>query len=148
MFKTGGGHYDQSVWYGFELFISIDLWGYFHALLCQVGKCWANMLIFLLRSSLLRDSTAHITLWWKQRVITTGEQINTVFLCFYPDLSHHCLLTLWESERMLMMMMMMKKKGSKGSLAVFALLVASANCILPPSKDDLNGKFVEYLSLK
>ncbi|XP_072218255.1 clusterin [Leuresthes tenuis] len=39
---------------------------------------------------------------------------------------------------MLMMMMMMKKKGSKGSLAVFALLVASANCILPPSKDDLN----------
>ncbi|KAM4522658.1 clusterin [Odontesthes bonariensis] len=39
---------------------------------------------------------------------------------------------------MLMMMMMMRKKGSKGSLAVFALLVASANCILPPSKDDLN----------
>ncbi|XP_029965922.1 clusterin [Salarias fasciatus] len=38
---------------------------------------------------------------------------------------------------MLMMMMMMKKKGSK-SLAVVALLVASANCILPPSKEDLN----------
>ncbi|XP_074540650.1 clusterin [Halichoeres trimaculatus] len=37
---------------------------------------------------------------------------------------------------MLMMMMMMKKKGSK-SLALFALLLASANCILPPTKDDL-----------
>lgn len=36
-----------------------------------------------------------------------------------------------------MMMMMMKKKGSK-SLAVVALLLASANCILPPSKEDLN----------
>ncbi|XP_068564530.1 clusterin [Cebidichthys violaceus] len=38
---------------------------------------------------------------------------------------------------MLMMMMMMKKKGSK-SLAVVALLLASVNCILPPSKEDLN----------
>ncbi|XP_040016161.1 clusterin [Gasterosteus aculeatus] len=38
---------------------------------------------------------------------------------------------------MLMMMMMMKKKGSK-SLAVMALLLASANCILPLSKEDLN----------
>ncbi|XP_034556140.1 clusterin [Notolabrus celidotus] len=37
---------------------------------------------------------------------------------------------------MLMMMMMMKKKGSK-SLALFAFLLASANCILPPTKDDL-----------
>ncbi|XP_044025239.1 clusterin [Siniperca chuatsi] len=37
---------------------------------------------------------------------------------------------------MLMMMMMMKKKGSK-SLAVVALLLASVNCILPPSKEDL-----------
>ncbi|KAE8286718.1 Clusterin 51.5 kDa protein Clusterin beta chain Clusterin alpha chain Precursor [Larimichthys crocea] len=37
---------------------------------------------------------------------------------------------------MLMMMMMMKKKGSK-SLAVVALFLASVNCILPPSKDDL-----------
>ncbi|CAJ1078337.1 clusterin [Xyrichtys novacula] len=37
---------------------------------------------------------------------------------------------------MLMMMMMMKKKGSK-SLALFALLLASANCVLPPTKDDL-----------
>ncbi|XP_018538051.1 LOW QUALITY PROTEIN: clusterin [Lates calcarifer] len=38
---------------------------------------------------------------------------------------------------MLMMMMMMKKKGSK-SLAVVALFLASVNCILPPSKEDLN----------
>ncbi|XP_026197993.1 clusterin [Anabas testudineus] len=38
---------------------------------------------------------------------------------------------------MLMMMMIIKKKGSK-SLAVMALLLASANCILPPSKEDLN----------
>uniref|UniRef100_UPI0037E7745F clusterin n=1 Tax=Semicossyphus pulcher TaxID=241346 RepID=UPI0037E7745F len=37
---------------------------------------------------------------------------------------------------MLMMMMMMKKKGSK-TLALLALLLASANCILPPTKDDL-----------
>ncbi|XP_035534661.1 clusterin [Morone saxatilis] len=37
---------------------------------------------------------------------------------------------------MLMMMMMMKKKGSK-SLAVVALLLASVNCIVPPSKEDL-----------
>ncbi|XP_074471889.1 clusterin [Sebastes fasciatus] len=37
---------------------------------------------------------------------------------------------------MLMMMMMMKKKGSK-TLGVVALLLASANCILPPSKEDL-----------
>lgn len=36
-----------------------------------------------------------------------------------------------------MMMMMMKKKGTK-SLAVVALLLASANCILPPSKEELN----------
>ncbi|XP_054474418.1 clusterin [Anoplopoma fimbria] len=43
---------------------------------------------------------------------------------------------------MLMMMMMMKKKGSK-SLAVMALLLASVNCILPPSKDDLNKISVE-----
>ncbi|KAI3364140.1 hypothetical protein L3Q82_010955 [Scortum barcoo] len=35
-----------------------------------------------------------------------------------------------------MMMMMMKKKGSK-SLAVVALLLASVNCILLPSKEDL-----------
>ncbi|XP_034756270.1 clusterin [Etheostoma cragini] len=38
---------------------------------------------------------------------------------------------------MLMMMMMMKKKGSK-FLAVVALLLASANCIRLPSKEDLN----------
>lgn len=38
-----------------------------------------------------------------------------------------------------MMMMMMKKK--KGSLAVVALLVASVNCILHPSKEDLTRKF-------
>ncbi|XP_026174189.1 clusterin isoform X2 [Mastacembelus armatus] len=38
---------------------------------------------------------------------------------------------------MLMMMMMLKKKGSK-SLALVALLLASANCILPPSNDDIN----------
>ncbi|XP_056284360.1 clusterin [Pseudoliparis swirei] len=38
---------------------------------------------------------------------------------------------------MLMMMMMMKKKGSK-SVAVVALLLASVNCLLPPSKEDLN----------
>ncbi|GAA6214903.1 clusterin, partial [Lates japonicus] len=37
---------------------------------------------------------------------------------------------------MLMMMMMMKKKGSK-SLAVVALFLASVNCILLPSKEDL-----------
>ncbi|KAM8832115.1 clusterin [Spinachia spinachia] len=37
---------------------------------------------------------------------------------------------------MLMMMMMMKKKGSK-SLAVMAVLLASVNCVLPPSKEDL-----------
>ncbi|XP_067428314.1 clusterin [Thunnus thynnus] len=37
---------------------------------------------------------------------------------------------------MLMMMMMMKKKGSK-TLAVLALLLASANCIVNPSKEDL-----------
>ncbi|XP_039981740.1 clusterin [Xiphias gladius] len=37
---------------------------------------------------------------------------------------------------MLMMMMMMMKKGSK-PLAAVALLLASANCILPPSKEDL-----------
>lgn len=35
-----------------------------------------------------------------------------------------------------MMMMMMKKKGMK-SLAVVTFLLASVNCILPPSKDDL-----------
>lgn len=35
-----------------------------------------------------------------------------------------------------MMMMMMKKKGIK-SLALFALILASANCVLPPTKDDL-----------
>lgn len=40
---------------------------------------------------------------------------------------------------MLMMMMMMKKK--KGSLAVIALLVASVNCIINPSKEDLSGEF-------
>uniref|UniRef100_A0A1A7WMQ9 Clusterin n=1 Tax=Iconisemion striatum TaxID=60296 RepID=A0A1A7WMQ9_9TELE len=40
---------------------------------------------------------------------------------------------------MLMMMMMMKKKGSKESLAVMALvLLSSASCILPPSREDLN----------
>lgn len=37
-----------------------------------------------------------------------------------------------------MLMLMMKKKGS---LAVLALLLASAGCILPPSTDDLNGEF-------
>ncbi|XP_029351958.1 clusterin [Echeneis naucrates] len=37
---------------------------------------------------------------------------------------------------LMMMMMMMKKKGLK-SLAVVALFLASANCILLPSKDDL-----------
>ncbi|XP_069578439.1 clusterin [Brachyistius frenatus] len=44
---------------------------------------------------------------------------------------------------MLMMMMMMRKKGSKGSLAVVALLLASANCILPPSQEDLNQISIE-----
>lgn len=39
-----------------------------------------------------------------------------------------------------MMMMMMKKKGSK-SLAVVALLLASVNCIMLPSKEDLARKF-------
>ncbi|XP_061562880.1 clusterin isoform X2 [Cololabis saira] len=39
---------------------------------------------------------------------------------------------------MLMMMMMMKRKGLKPSLAVVALLLASASCILPPSNEDLN----------
>ncbi|XP_041831730.1 clusterin [Melanotaenia boesemani] len=39
---------------------------------------------------------------------------------------------------MLMMMMMMKRKGSKESLALLALLIASASCVLPPSKEDLN----------
>ncbi|XP_076023774.1 clusterin [Genypterus blacodes] len=38
---------------------------------------------------------------------------------------------------MLMMMMMMRKKGSR-SLAAMAFLLASVNCILPPSKEDLN----------
>ncbi|KAF7656292.1 hypothetical protein LDENG_00043890 [Lucifuga dentata] len=38
---------------------------------------------------------------------------------------------------MLMMMMMMKKKGSR-SLALMAVLLASANCILPPSQADLS----------
>ncbi|XP_054618626.1 clusterin [Dunckerocampus dactyliophorus] len=37
---------------------------------------------------------------------------------------------------MLMMMMMKMKKGSK-SLAVVALFLASANCIVPPTKEDL-----------
>lgn len=37
-----------------------------------------------------------------------------------------------------MMMMMMKKKGSK-CLAMVALFLATANCIVPPSKDDLNA---------
>lgn len=36
-----------------------------------------------------------------------------------------------------MMMMMMKKKGSK-ILAVVALILASVNCLVPPSKEDLN----------
>lgn len=40
---------------------------------------------------------------------------------------------------MLMMMMMMKKK--KGSLAVVALLVASVNCVINPSKEHLSGEF-------
>lgn len=35
-----------------------------------------------------------------------------------------------------MMMMMMKKKGQK-SLTVFAFILTSVNCILPPSKEDL-----------
>lgn len=35
----------------------------------------------------------------------------------------------------------MKKKGSRESLAMLALLLASASCILPPSKDDLNSEF-------
>lgn len=39
---------------------------------------------------------------------------------------------------MLMMMMMMKKK--KGSLAVMALLVASVNCVINPSKEHLSGE--------
>lgn len=43
----------------------------------------------------------------------------------------------------MMMLMMKKKKCAKESLAVLALLLASANCILPPSKDDLNGTFME-----
>ncbi|XP_051816882.1 clusterin isoform X2 [Acanthochromis polyacanthus] len=39
---------------------------------------------------------------------------------------------------MLMMMMMMKKKGLKGSLAMVSLLLVSANCLLLPSREDLN----------
>ncbi|MED6286234.1 hypothetical protein CHARACLAT_003781 [Characodon lateralis] len=39
---------------------------------------------------------------------------------------------------MLMMMMMMKKKGSKESLALLAFILASANCILQPTKEELN----------
>ncbi|XP_028253835.1 clusterin isoform X2 [Parambassis ranga] len=39
---------------------------------------------------------------------------------------------------MLMMMMMMKRKGSKESLAMAALLLASVNCILPPTKEELS----------
>ncbi|KAM9354441.1 clusterin [Pholidichthys leucotaenia] len=38
---------------------------------------------------------------------------------------------------MLMMMIMMKRKGSKESLALVTLLLASAHAILPPSKEDL-----------
>ncbi|CAK6975995.1 clusterin [Scomber scombrus] len=38
---------------------------------------------------------------------------------------------------MLMMMMMMKKKKGLKSLTVFAFILASVNCVLPPSKEDL-----------
>lgn len=37
------------------------------------------------------------------------------------------------------MMMLMKKK--KGSLAVMAVLVASVNCVVNPSKEHLSGEF-------
>lgn len=40
---------------------------------------------------------------------------------------------------MLMMMLMMKKK--KGSLAVMALLLASVNCVMNPTKEHLSGEF-------
>lgn len=40
---------------------------------------------------------------------------------------------------MLMMMLMLKKK--KGSLAVVALLVASVNCVVNPTKENLSGEF-------
>ncbi|KAM4713359.1 clusterin isoform 1-T2 [Anableps anableps] len=39
---------------------------------------------------------------------------------------------------LMMMMMMKKKKGSKETLALVALFLASANCILPPSTKELN----------
>ncbi|XP_008311637.1 clusterin [Cynoglossus semilaevis] len=39
---------------------------------------------------------------------------------------------------LMMMMMMKKKKNGLKSLAVVALFLATANCIVPPSKDDLN----------
>ncbi|XP_014832717.1 PREDICTED: clusterin [Poecilia mexicana] len=39
---------------------------------------------------------------------------------------------------LMMMMMMKKKKGSKETLALLALFLASANCILPPSTEELN----------
>lgn len=45
---------------------------------------------------------------------------------------------------MLMMMLMMKKK--KGSLAVMALLVASVNCVINPSKEHLSGEFFSKLA--
>lgn len=38
-----------------------------------------------------------------------------------------------------MMMLMLKKK--KGSLAVMALLVASVNCVVNPTKENLSGEF-------
>lgn len=73
---------------------------------------------------------------------TESLQLHFSFL-FLCRSSHHFLLAIWESERMLMMMMMMKRKGLKQSLAVFALLLASACCILPPSKEDLTGEFMD-----
>lgn len=51
--------------------------------------------------------------------------------------------SLWGSERMLMMMMMMKKKGSKETVASLALFLALANCILPPSTEELNSMFTD-----
>lgn len=41
---------------------------------------------------------------------------------------------------MLMMMLMMKKKKGSLAVAMMAVLLASVNCILNPSKDQLAGE--------
>lgn len=102
----------------------------------RVWNCWARVVIFYcvglwVLYSLMPPSSGH-----------KGHYNNITlrlicFLFFSSFFSPHHFLC--ESERMLMMMMMMKKK--KGSLAVVALLVASVNCIVHPSKEDLTRKF-------